>query len=81
MEGQFRFELFNAKQPRLLSAMVFKLSVALFALAATVSAATVKRVACPDGKHTATNKACCVFFSLADELQNKFDSECSEDGL
>ncbi len=61
--------------------MVFKLSVGLLALAATVSAASFKRVACPDGKHTATNAACCVFFSLAEELQtNKFSSECSEDG-
>ncbi|KLO11717.1 manganese peroxidase 2 [Schizopora paradoxa] len=60
--------------------MVFKLSVGLLALAASVSAASIKRVACPDGKHTATNAACCVFFSLADELQtNKFDSQCSED--
>jgi len=60
--------------------MVFKLSVGLLALAATVSAANFKRVTCPDGKHTTTNAACCVFFSLADELQaNKFSSECSED--
>lgn len=60
--------------------MVFKLTVGLLALAATVSAASIKRVACPDGKHTATNAACCVFFSLADELQtNKFDSTCGED--
>ena len=62
--------------------MVFKLSVALLALAATsVSAAAVKRVTCPGGKHTTTNEACCVFFDLADELQNnKFDNECAEDG-
>ena len=61
--------------------MVFKLSVGLLALAASVSAASIKRVACPNGKHTATNAACCVFFELADELQaNKFDSQCSEDG-
>ena len=61
--------------------MVFKLTVGLLALALSVSAASIKRVACPDGKHTATNAACCVFFSLADELQtNKFDSQCSEDG-
>ncbi|KLO16005.1 manganese peroxidase 1 [Schizopora paradoxa] len=61
--------------------MVFKLSVALLALAATsVSAAAVKRVSCPGGKHTTTNEACCVFFDLAEELQNnKFDNECSED--
>lgn len=61
--------------------MVFKLSVGLFSLAAVASAANFKRVACPDGKHTATNAACCVFFDLADTLVNdKFDSTCGEDG-
>lgn len=66
---------------RLVSAMVFKLSVGLLALATAVSAANFKRVACPDGVHTATNAACCVFFELADTLQSQnFDSECSEDG-
>ncbi|KLO09102.1 manganese peroxidase 1 [Schizopora paradoxa] len=63
--------------------MAFKLSAALLTLAlaiSSVSAAMMKRVACPGGKHTALNKACCVFFDLADELQaNKFDSECAED--
>ncbi|KLO09934.1 manganese peroxidase 1 [Schizopora paradoxa] len=60
--------------------MVFKLSVGLLALATAVSAANFKRVACPDGVHTATNAACCVFFELADTLQSQnFDSECSED--
>jgi len=61
--------------------MVFKLTVGFLALAATVTAASIKRVACPDGKHTATNAACCVFFDLADFLaEEKFDGQCSEDG-
>ena len=64
-----------------LIAMVFKLTVGLLALAATVSAASIKRVACPDGKHTTTHEACCVFFDLADFLvTEKFDSTCGEDG-
>ena len=37
--------------------MVFKLSVAFVALAALANAATVKRVACPDGKNFASNAA------------------------
>jgi hypothetical protein len=37
--------------------MVFKLSVAVVALAALAGAANYKRVACPDGKNTATNEA------------------------
>ncbi len=41
----------------------------------------MKRFACPGGKHSALNPACCVFFALSDELQtNKFDSQCAEDG-
>jgi len=60
--------------------MVFKLSAGLLALATLASAANFKRVACPDGVHTATNAACCVFLELADFLQtNKFDSTCGED--
>lgn len=45
--------------------MVFKLSVALVALAAVTSAAKIKRVSCPDGKNTATDAAVrqfhCIF--------------------
>ena len=60
--------------------MVFKLTVGFLALAASVTAASIKRVACPDGKHTATNAACCVFFDLADFLvEEKFDGTCGED--
>ncbi|TDL24699.1 manganese peroxidase 2 [Rickenella mellea] len=62
--------------------MVFKLSVALVALAAVASAANYKRVACPDGKNTATHDACCVFFALRDDLQeNLFDNTCGEDAV
>ena len=61
--------------------MVFKLSVALVALAAVASAANFKRVTCPDGKHTAANAACCVFMTLRDDLQtNLFANECGEHG-
>jgi len=60
--------------------MVFKLSAGLLTLATFASAANFKRVACPDGKHTATNAACCVFHELADVLQTqKFDNQCAED--
>ena len=49
--------------------MVFKLSVAIVALAALASAANFKRVACPDGKNTATNAACCAWFPVLDDIQ------------
>lgn len=40
-----------------------------------------KRVACPDGVHTATNAACCVWFDVLDDIQaNLFDNgECGEE--
>ena len=63
------------------TAMVFKLTIGLLALAATVTAANVKRVVCPSGKHATANAACCVFFDLADFLvTDKFDGQCAEDG-
>ena len=37
--------------------MVFKLAVATVAVAALVGAANYKRVACPDGKNTASHEA------------------------
>ncbi|KIJ54990.1 class II peroxidase [Sphaerobolus stellatus SS14] len=47
---------------------------------AAVQAANFKRVACPDGKNTATNAVCCDFFALRDDLQaNLFDNQCGED--
>ena len=44
------------------------------------SAALTRRVACPDGKNTATNAACCALFPIMDDLQqNLFDNaECGE---
>ena len=46
-----------------------------------VAAALTRRVACPDGKNTATNAACCQLFAIADDLQqNLFDNGgCGED--
>ncbi|KZT31359.1 heme peroxidase, partial [Sistotremastrum suecicum HHB10207 ss-3] len=59
---------------------MFKIAFGVVALATLAQAAVVKRVACPDGKNTATNAACCAFFSLRDDLQaNLFDNECGED--
>jgi len=44
-------------------------------------AGLIKRVACPDGVHTATNAACCALFPIVDDLQtNLFDGgECGEE--
>ena len=44
-------------------------------------AALTRRVACPDGVHTATNAACCALFAVVDDLQqNLFDGgECGEE--
>ena len=45
------------------------------------TAAVTKRVACPDGKNTATNAACCALFAIRDDIQeNLFDGgECGEE--
>ncbi|KLO10400.1 manganese peroxidase 3 [Schizopora paradoxa] len=60
--------------------MGFKGLLNILAIAGVISAANYKRVACPDGVHTATNDACCVFFSLADELQSSvFKNICFEE--
>ncbi|TDL20863.1 manganese peroxidase 2 [Rickenella mellea] len=60
--------------------MVFKLSLALVALATAASAANFRRVACPDGVNTAVNEACCVFHTLRDQLQaNAFENQCGEE--
>lgn len=53
----------------LAAAMSFKAFLGFITLVTAVSAANFKRVACPDGKNTATNAACCAFFSLRDDLQ------------
>lgn len=50
--------------------MSFKSLLALVVAATVgVQAANYKRVACPDGKNTASNAACCPFFALRDDLQ------------
>ncbi|KZT40906.1 manganese peroxidase 2 [Sistotremastrum suecicum HHB10207 ss-3] len=60
--------------------MAFGISVILLAFATAVQAASYKRVACPDGVHTASHQACCAFFALRDDLQeNLFDNTCGED--
>ncbi|KAI0265557.1 peroxidase [Gloeopeniophorella convolvens] len=56
--------------------------LALFAaLIGSANAAITRRVACPDGVHTATNAACCSLFPIVDVLQSQlFDGgECGED--
>jgi len=59
--------------------MAFKF-ISLLALTLSVSAANFKRVACPDGVNTATNAACCAFFSLRDDLvTNLFGGVCGEE--
>ncbi len=56
--------------------------IPLLSIAVLTSASSFKRVTCPDSKHTATNAACCVFFDLADELQQTLlGNQCGEDGV
>ncbi|KAI0076982.1 manganese peroxidase 1 precursor [Panus rudis PR-1116 ss-1] len=63
--------------------MAFKALSALLALAAIsgANAAITRRVACPDGKNTATNAACCSLFAIRDDIQkNLFDGgQCGEE--
>ncbi len=43
-------------------------------------AALTRRVACPDGKNTATNAACCALFPIRDDIVNNlFHNACAED--
>ena len=43
-------------------------------------AALTKRVACPDGKNTATNAACCALFPIRDDIVNNlFHNQCAEE--
>ncbi|KAK7678712.1 hypothetical protein QCA50_018294 [Cerrena zonata] len=61
--------------------MAFKALAALLGLAAlqVTNAALTRRVACADGKNTATNAACCALFPIMDDLQkNLFENECTE---
>lgn len=63
--------------------MAFKLLSSFVALAAALqgvsSAALNRRVACPDGVHTASNEACCQLFAVREDLQkNLFDgAQCN----
>ena len=59
----------------------FKITVTLIAVAALASAANIKRVACPDGKNTATNAACCALFAVRDDLnENMFSgAQCNDE--
>ncbi len=44
------------------------------------TAALTRRVACPDGKNTATNAACCALFPIRDDIMNNlFHNQCAED--
>ena len=62
--------------------MLSKSFFAITSLALSLSgarAALTRRVACPDGKNTATNEACCAFFPILEDIQeNLFDGgECA----
>ncbi|KAI0740716.1 peroxidase MNP1 [Earliella scabrosa] len=63
--------------------MAFKALLSAFSVFAAIhgaSAALTKRVACPDGKNTATNAACCALFPIRDEIVNEiFNNQCAED--
>ncbi|KAI0790377.1 manganase peroxidase [Abortiporus biennis] len=61
--------------------MAFKLLASLLALAVASNGALIRRVACPDGIHTATHAACCALFPIVDDIQeNLFDGgECGEE--
>ncbi|TFY67230.1 hypothetical protein EVG20_g4017 [Dentipellis fragilis] len=61
--------------------MSFKTLTAFIALIGAANAAVTRRVACPDGKNTATNAACCALFPILDDIQtNLFDGgECGEE--
>ncbi|TDL16015.1 manganese peroxidase 1 precursor [Rickenella mellea] len=53
--------------------------ISVVALFQASQAGLIKRVACPNSKHTATNAACCSWFNVLDDLQvNVLFSECGE---
>ena len=65
-------------------AMLSKSVIVLSSLLVSFSgarAALTRRVACPDGKNTATNEACCAWFPILEDIQeNLFDGgECGEE--
>ncbi|KAI0740713.1 Mn peroxidase MNP5 [Earliella scabrosa] len=63
--------------------MAFKALLSILSIVAALqgaSAALTKRVACPDGKNTATNAACCALFPLRDEIMTElFHNQCAEE--
>ncbi|TFK87404.1 class II peroxidase [Polyporus arcularius HHB13444] len=63
--------------------MAFKALLSLVSIVAAIqgaSAALTRRVACPDGKNTATNAACCALFPIRDDIvQNLFHNQCAEE--
>ncbi|RPD57401.1 peroxidase MNP1 [Lentinus tigrinus ALCF2SS1-6] len=45
-----------------------------------MATALTRRVACPDGKNTATNAACCALFPIRDDIvENLFHNQCAEE--
>ncbi|RPD54306.1 peroxidase MNP1 [Lentinus tigrinus ALCF2SS1-7] len=63
--------------------MAFKALLAALSLVAALqgaNAALTRRVACPDGKNTATNAACCALFPVRDDIiKNLFHNQCAEE--
>ncbi|RPD60617.1 peroxidase MNP1 [Lentinus tigrinus ALCF2SS1-7] len=63
--------------------MAFKALLSLVSIVAAIqgaSAALTRRVACPDGKNTATNAACCALFPIRDDIvENLFHNQCAEE--
>ncbi|KAH8107932.1 Mn peroxidase MNP5 [Cristinia sonorae] len=62
--------------------MAFKTLAALLAVVGSLqvaSAALTRRVACPDGKNTATNAACCSLFAVRDDIQKNLfnNAQCN----
>ncbi|KAI0368410.1 manganese peroxidase 1 precursor [Pilatotrama ljubarskyi] len=55
--------------------------LSLFAVLNGARASLTRRVACPDGKNTATNAACCPIFAIRDDIQRRlFDNgQCNEE--
>lgn len=63
--------------------MLLKGIISAFSLVGTAQVAhgaLTRRVACPDGKNTAINAACCPLFEIIEDIQNNlFDNECGEE--
>ncbi|RPD57420.1 Mn peroxidase MNP5 [Lentinus tigrinus ALCF2SS1-7] len=63
--------------------MAFKALLSIVSIVAALqgaNAALTRRVACPDGKNTATNAACCALFPIRDDIvTNLFHNQCAEE--